>query len=82
MADVIPILAAEHSSLQMPSEKVSRYFPHLLTHSVLFVLTADQSQDNETLTLSISETEFHTCQAGSKTTTQETTQSNNSAPSE
>lgn len=82
MADVIPILAAEHLSLQMPSKKVSRCFPHLLTHPVLFVFTADQSQDNENLTLSISETELQTCQDSPKTTAQVTTQNNNSAPSE
>lgn len=62
-------------------KNVSRCFPHLLTHPVLFVLTADQSQDNENLTLSISETELQTCQDGPRTTTQVTTQNNNSAPS-
>lgn len=68
MADVIPILATERLSLQRPSKKVSVCFPHLLTHPVFFVLTADQSQDNEILTLSISETELQTCQDGPKTT--------------
>lgn len=61
MADVIPVLADELSSLQMPSQeirkkkkKVSRCFLCLLTHLMLFVLTADQSQYNEILTLSFS----------------------------
>lgn len=35
-------------------KKVSRCFLCLLTHLMLFVLTADQSQDNEILTLSLS----------------------------
>lgn len=47
MADVMPLLAAEHLSLQMPSQTASRCFPHLLTHPGWFVLPADQSQGNE-----------------------------------
>jgi len=74
MADAIPILVTEHSSLQVSSKELrSWYFPRQLTHPMLIVLAAGQSQTNETLTLSISKTEIQTHQDSPKMTTQLTT---------
>lgn len=71
MADAIPILVTEHFSLQLFSKELrSQCFSHLLTHPILVVLAADQSQTNETLALSISKTESQTHQDSPKVTTQ------------